>query len=164
MLINRDISLSLWDLNCHKFKRGLSNLLDVRIKSILAFQICKLTSLEYFGLPNRNVLVIVESVWFKILLSILVILLRRVLLLERKLGQWMRKLHVFLRSQPQVQSGFNVSWMLFLNLCSWRWLSPSQNLVKYLIPFSFWQSSTLFTVGFINFKIFFLKILMIESF
>ena len=43
------------------FKRGSSNLLDVRIKSILAFKIYKLTALEYFELPNRSVLVIVAS-------------------------------------------------------------------------------------------------------
>ena len=41
--------------------RGSSNLLDVRIKSILAFKICKLISLEYFELPNESVLVIVAS-------------------------------------------------------------------------------------------------------
>ena len=42
------------------------------IKSILAFKICKLISLEYFELPTRSVLVIVASAQFKILLSILV--------------------------------------------------------------------------------------------
>ena len=31
-----------------------------------------------------------------------------------------------------------VSWKLFLNLCSWRWLSLSHNLIKYLIPFMLW--------------------------
>ena len=32
------------------FKRGLSNYLDVKIKSILALKICKLIPLEYFKL------------------------------------------------------------------------------------------------------------------
>ena len=41
--------------------RGSSNLLDVRVKSILTFKICKLISLEYFELSNRSVLVIVAS-------------------------------------------------------------------------------------------------------
>ena len=38
---------------------GSAKLLDVRIKSILAFKICKLFSLENFKLPNRSVLAIV---------------------------------------------------------------------------------------------------------
>ena len=59
----------------------------------------------------------------------------------------------------QVQSGFNVSWKLLLNLYSWRWLSPSRNLAKYSIPFRFWLQNMLFTVGLRNFKIFFLKTL-----
>ena len=134
------------------------------MKSILAFKICKLILSEYFQLPNRSVLVIVASAWFKILLSILVILLRGVFLSLRKLGQWRRKWHVFSTSQPQVQSGFNVSWKLFLNLCSLRWLCPSRNLLKYLIPFRLWQPNTLFAAGLINYKIFFLKILRLGAF
>ena len=39
-----------------ELRRGLSNLLDIRIKSILAFKICKLTSLQYFELKNRSVM------------------------------------------------------------------------------------------------------------
>ena len=141
-----------------RVKRGSSNLLDVNIKSTLAFKIWKLISLEYYELPNRIVLVIAESGWFKILLSILVFLS------VRKLGQWWRKWHVFSMLQPQVQTGFNVSWKLFLNLCSWRWLSPSRNLVKYLIPFRLWRPNMLFVVSLINFKIFFLKILRLGEF
>ena len=52
---------ALIDLYVKNLKRGSSNLLDVRIKSILEFKICKLISLEYFELPNRSVLVIVAS-------------------------------------------------------------------------------------------------------
>ena len=44
---------TLTDLYGILIVRGLSNLLDVRIKLILAFKICKLISLEYFGLPNK---------------------------------------------------------------------------------------------------------------
>ena len=53
-------------------------------------KICKLTLLEYFQLPKRIVLVIAASAWFKILLSILAILLRRVALR----GNFMFLLHV----------------------------------------------------------------------
>ena len=82
-------------------------------------------------ITDRSVFVIVSSAGFKILLSILVILLRRVFLSVRKLGQWGRNsyeqivmsdsdkehLLIFMRpSQPQVRSGFNVSWKLFVNL------------------------------------------------
>ena len=44
-----------------EFKRSSSNLLDVRIKSILAIRINKLISMEYYELPNRSVLVTVTS-------------------------------------------------------------------------------------------------------
>ena len=131
---------------------------------ILAFKIFKLILLEYFELPNRSVLVIVVSAWFKILLSILAIMLRRVFPSVRKLGQWRRKWHVFSMSQPQVQRGFSVSWKLFLNLCWWRWLNLGCNLVKYWIPFRLWQPNMLFAIGLINFKIFFLKILRLGAF
>ena len=84
-------------------------MLDVRMKSILAFKIFKLISLDYFELPNRSVLVIIASASFKIWLSILAIFLRRVFHSVRKLGHRRRNRHVFSTSQPQVQSGFNVS-------------------------------------------------------
>ena len=71
---------------------------------------------------------------------------------------------LFSTSQPQVKSGFNVSWKLFLNLCSWRWLGPSRNLVKYLIPLRLWQPNMLLAVGLIDFKILFLKILGLRVF
>ena len=112
----------------------------------------------------NTTLVIVASVWFKISLLILVILLKIVFLSGRKLRQWRRKWHVFSTSQQQVQSEFNVSWKLFLNLFSWRLLTPSCNFVKYLIPFRFWQLNMLFAVGLINFKIFSLEILMLGAF
>ena len=53
---------------------------------------------------------------------------------------------------------------VFLNLCSWRWLSPSRNLVKYWTPFRLWHPNMLFAVGLINFKILFLKILRLGAF
>ena len=69
-------------------------LLDVRIKTIIAFQIWKLTSLEDFEFPNGSVLVTVASAGTKRLLSILVIFWKRVFLSARYLGQWGRKWHV----------------------------------------------------------------------
>ena len=109
ILTNRDAFWSLWDLNYEKLKRDSSNLLDIRIKLILTFKVYQLNSLEYFGLPNRNVFLTAASTWFKILLSILVVMLKRVFLPVRKLGQWRRNWHVISVSQPQEQSGFNVS-------------------------------------------------------
>ena len=100
--------------------RGSSNLLDLRVKSIPAFKICKLTPSEYFELSDRNVLSTVASVSFKVILSILVILLRRVSLSARKLEQWRRKWHVFSTSQPQAQIGLNIFWKLFLITCPRR--------------------------------------------
>ena len=51
-------------------------------------------------------------------------------------------------------NGFNVSWKLFLNLCSWRLLSPSRNFVRYSIRFRLWQLYMLFVVGVRKCKIF----------
>ena len=76
----------------------------------------------------------------------------------------MRKWLVFSASQPLVQGGFNVSLKLFLNLCSWKWLSPSHNLNKYLAAFRFYQLSMLFAPDLLNFKIFFLKVLRLGAF
>ena len=67
--------------------RGLPSLLDVRLKLIFTFKIFKSTSLEYFELPNRMFLVAVASASFKILVSVLIIFLRKVLLPATKLGQ-----------------------------------------------------------------------------
>ena len=53
-------------------------MLDVRKKSILTLKIYKLTSLKYFEVSNRSFLVTLASAWFKIRISILIILLRTV--------------------------------------------------------------------------------------
>ena len=61
LLIFKDTISSLCDLNYQEMNKGSSNLLDLRIKSILAFKICILTSSEYFELSNRSVLGTVVS-------------------------------------------------------------------------------------------------------
>ena len=106
--------------------KGLSKLLNLRVESIIAFQNFKLTSnwlhLDYFKFPKRSELVRVAPAWFKMLLWKSVILLKRVFVSARKLWQWRRKWHVFSMSQPQIQSGFNVSWKLYLHLYSGRFM------------------------------------------
>ena len=79
--VNKGHFWSLWDLDYYEFNRGLSDHLDVKKKSKPVFKIDP-------ELPNKSVLVTVASAWFKILLSLLVILLRRGFHSARKLGQW----------------------------------------------------------------------------
>ena len=43
---------SLWDPNYQQFLKSSLKLLDVWLKWILAYNICKLTSLEYFGIKS----------------------------------------------------------------------------------------------------------------
>ena len=60
-------------------------------------------------------------------------------------------------SSPQLQIGLRVSWKLWRNLCSQRWLRPNLNLIIYLILLGLWQLKIEFEDGLINFKILFLK-------
>lgn len=64
----------------------------------------------------------------------------------------------------QKESKFNVSWKLFLDICSWSYLSPSHKFVGYQISFTLWPLNLLFSLSHINFKIFFLKILRLGQF
>ena len=64
----------------------------------------------------------------------------------------------------QMHIGLRVSWKLFLNLCSRRWLRPALNLVNNWICLGLWQLSTLFWDGHTNFKMLFLKILGLSDF
>ena len=57
-------------------KRFIKSYRSLNILAV-TFEICKLTSFEYLILPNRSLLVAVTSVWFKIIQSILAILLRK---------------------------------------------------------------------------------------
>ena len=65
------------------------------------------------------------------------------------------KMYLFLHEQ----NGFEVSWKVFLNLCSRKWLRPRRILVGYLIPLQLQQLNTLFGDSLVNFKKFFLKTL-----
>ena len=60
-------------------------------------------------------------------------------------------------SSPQLQIGLRVSWKLWRNLRSQRWLRPNLNLIIYLILLGLWQLKIEFEDGLINFKILFLK-------
>ena len=64
----------------------------------------------------------------------------------------------------QMHIGLRVSWKLFLNLCSQRWLRPTLNLVNHWICLGLWQLSTLFWNDHANFKMLFLKILGLSDF
>ena len=64
----------------------------------------------------------------------------------------------------QMHIGLRVSWKLFLNLCSRRWLRPALNLVNSWICLGLWQLSTLFWDDHTNFKMLFLKILRLSDF
>ena len=87
----------------------------------------------------------------------LFILFRKFIRLWEYREQWSRKWLVVSISWPQEQMGLTVSWKLWLNLCSRRWLNPSLSLVKNIKPLGWWQLKTLFGVGLIKLKIFFLK-------
>ena len=60
-------------------------------------------------------------------------------------------------SKLQDQIGFIVSWKLWLNLCSLRWLKPERNLVRSLIPRLSETLHKLLGEGLINFSNEFLK-------
>ena len=67
-------------------------------------------------------------------------------------------------SQAYLQSIFNVSWKLFLNLCSSMWLSLYRNILRYLIFLRLWQLNMKFALGLVNFTLFFLKVLRLTAF
>ena len=56
--------------------------------------------------------------------------------LQRSMKFWQRRKKWVVDSDSKLQehSGFIVSWKLWLNLCSLRWLKPKHNLVRSLIP------------------------------
>ena len=108
-------------------------------------------------------LLIWEFMFSKMLGLIFLILLRRVNLSWEWLGHERRKWKVVSTSFPQLQSGLSVSWNLCLNLCSWRWLSPSRSLEISFAPIGLWQPKLPFAVGFMNLRIFILKVLSVSE-
>ena len=85
-------------------------------------------------------------------------LFKRVFLGVWKLGQWREKWVIVSSFLSPSHNGFRLSWKQYLNLWSWRWVRPRQNLVRGLMPYGLWISKILFARGFIKFKKFFLKV------
>ena len=79
--------------------------------------------------------------------------------LSRSMEPWAEeKKCVFVSvSLPQSYNGFRVSWKQCLNLGSRRWMRPSSNLVRSLIPYGLWTLKTLFAQCQIKFSRCFLK-------
>ena len=96
------------------------------------------------GLPYRNIWLDWSSLWNKICPLIFLILFKRVCLGVWKLGQWSKTCVVVSVSFPQSHNGFRVSCKQYLNLWLQRWLRPSHNLVRSLIPYGLWILKVLF--------------------
>ena len=94
------------------------------------------------------------------------IIFKRICVGERKLGQWRKKCVIVSLSLPQSNNGFTnifkAAWNLWfdksLNLRSQRWLRPTHNLVRSLIPYGLWISQILFDLDRTQFRRFFFKI------
>ena len=76
-------------------------------------------------------------------------------------GQWRKKWIADSTSLLQLHIGLSVSWKLYLNLCSCRWLSSSRIHVIYLIPIGLWQSKSKLEEGSMNFRMLLLKTLFL---
>ena len=98
------------------------------------------------------------------LLLILSMVLRRVRISVRYVGQWRRYCAINSITKPQLQNGFRVFWKLCSNLCPCKWFRPSRSLVINLIPLGFWLLKKLLADGLINFRILFPKILKLLEF
>ena len=136
---------------------------DIRC-SIAAFNMSLLTVKLKLGLPYRKVWINWSSRWDKICSLIFLTLFKWVCLEVWKLGQCRKKCVAVSESLPQSHNGFRVSWKQCLNLWSRRWLRPSRNLVRSLIPYGLWILKILFAQGRIKFSRFFLKIERLPEF
>ena len=96
--------------------------------------------------------------------SVFLIFWKGVCLGIRKLVRWRKKCNVDLTSLPHSHKGFKVSWKQCLNLCSWRWLRPSRNLVKSLFPRGLWISKAYLAKDRIEIRNLFLKLLKLVEF
>ena len=116
------------------------------------------------GLPYTNIWINWSSTRDKICSLIFLIFFKSVYPGVWKLGLW-RKTCVFVSiSLPQLHNEFTVSWEQCLNLWSRRWLRPSRNLVRSLIPYGLWILKILLAEGRIKFSKFFLKIKWLPEF
>ena len=113
--------------------------------------------LSYELLPKSSDSISFKSLLSKMFLSMLFIMLRKAIL--EQLKKWWNKWVGVSMSWPQMQIGLSEFRRPCLNLCSWRWLRPSLNLVSYLTLFGLWQLKTLLPYERTNFKSLFLKIL-----
>ena len=140
-------------------KSGSSNLLVDKTKSIVKLIIFVFSFALKVVLPNSKICVSEKSVLSSSVWSMLTKLLRsgwRSLLYK---GQWRKKWIADSTSLLQLHIGLSVSWKLYLNLCSCRWLSSSRIHVIYLIPIGLWQSKSELEEGCMSFSMLLLKTL-----
>ena len=140
-------------------KSGSSNLLIDKTKSVVKLIIFVFTIALKFVLPNSKICVseksvLSHSVWY--ILTNMFRSLRGSLLYKEQLG---KKWIADSTSLPQLHIGFCVSWKVYLNLCSRRWLSRSRIRVTYFIPIELWQSKNELKEGRMNFTMLLLKTL-----
>ena len=128
-----------------------------RAKSIVKWIIFMLSFLLKTVLANIKFCVSQKLVLSNNLSSMLTKLLRGIQhsLLYRE--QWRKKWMADSVSLPQLHMGLIVSWKLFLNICSCRWLRPSRIRVIYLIAIGLWQSKNKLEEGLMNFNTVLLK-------
>ena len=113
--------------------------------------------LSYLPSPCRSSFVKDFSASVIIHESILICFFIRYLRRSVKFWQRRKKWVVDSDSKLQGHNGFIVSWKLWLNLCSLRWLKPKRNLVRSLIPRLSETLHKLLGEGLINFSNEFLK-------
>ena len=116
------------------------------------FKIRWLISLEKFELPNNKVSIKSFSLRKSKLGSIVFNSSRRVVLNVEKCWQRRKKCLVSSVSRLQVHKGLTVSWKLWRNLCSRRWLRPKRILDNNFTPKGSWIPYKLFGHGLIFFN------------
>ena len=115
-------------------------------------------------LPNSSVFIKEDSFFSINLQSILFRVLRRVIVLSSNNGQWIKKWDVDSISIAQLQRGLIQFWILWLNLCLRKRLSPRQSRVISLTPLWLQQLKKLLGVGLKNLRILLLKIPKLSAF
>ena len=117
-----------------------------------------ISSPEKLGSLWRSTYVILMSFFLKISEMMLWILSIWFFLSLVNLGQWRKKWFNVSISKQQIQIGLSVPKNLRLNLCSLKWLGPTQRWVRKISSFWWLTLKALLLRGPIKFKIFFLKI------
>ena len=140
-------------------KSSSSNLLVDKTKSMAKLIIFVYSFALRVVLPNSKICISKESVLSNSVWFMLAKLLRsgwRSLLYK---GQWRKKWTADSTSLLQLHIGLSVSWKLYLNLCTRRWLSSSRIRAIYLIPIRLWQSKSKLEEDCMNFSMLLLKTL-----